>query len=227
MRVFILCDVDDDKILSTSEGIGGRWRRDNKANGIKIRHKSKVVCSRHGSVWYSYNVFHRGPPSAMPTDPDIRKCIRERPVIATALCWSFFYLKNHSPRLRFPPLVFPKSGSPSTVQEMPHVSHASSSYHIGIYYYYYIAVIYFHGNIGLLHIVLGVKYIRDEQRWNNSWITIAMLVSVRTIDLNMGDSFHPPRFTQKIAYTTVPEIYINNILIWDLTHDDPTATQHF
>lgn len=45
----MLSGVDDDKILSTSEGIGGCRRRDNKADGIKIRHKSEVVCSRHGS----------------------------------------------------------------------------------------------------------------------------------------------------------------------------------
>jgi len=44
----MLCGVEDDKTLSTSEGIGGRRQRDNNANGIKIRHKSEIVCSRHG-----------------------------------------------------------------------------------------------------------------------------------------------------------------------------------
>jgi len=100
------------------------------------------------------------------------------------------------------------------VQEMPHASHASASDHnIAIYYYNYIVIIYFHGSIGLLHIVLGVKYIRDDWQRNNSWITIAVGVSIRTIDLNVKGSFHPPRFTRKITHIAVSEIYINNTLI--------------
>lgn len=54
-----------------------------------------------------------------------------------------------------------------------------------------------------------------------------VVISVRMIDLNVGDSFHPPWLTRKITHTTVSEMYINNILIRDLTHDDLTATQYF